>query len=117
MTPILGANVTVMVSDMDASVKFYTGVLGLKLISRYGNHWADIEAPGMSIALHPASHGAKPGRGLAIGLRVRNLREAVDALEKQGVEFHLIADDKVQLASFADPDGNELYLAELDGQL
>ena len=65
-----GGNVTVMVSD------------------------ATVEAPGLSIGLHPASkHGHNPGNSenLSIGLRVGNL-------------------DKI--AFFTDQDKNPLYLCE-----
>jgi len=48
-------NVTVIVSNMDASVRFYTEVLGLKLQYRFGDHWASVEAgKGLTIGLHPA---------------------------------------------------------------
>ena len=33
-------NVTVYVANMDASVHFYTEVLGLKLVYRFGDNWA-----------------------------------------------------------------------------
>jgi catechol 2,3-dioxygenase-like lactoylglutathione lyase family enzyme len=36
-------NVTVMVSNMDAAVGFYTEGLGLKLAYRCGDHWASVE--------------------------------------------------------------------------
>ena len=45
--------VTVMVSNLDTAVSFYTEQLGLKLIKRYGEHYAEIETPGFSIGLHP----------------------------------------------------------------
>jgi catechol 2,3-dioxygenase-like lactoylglutathione lyase family enzyme len=41
------ANVTVMVSDLNRAIKFYTETLGLKLVSQYQTHWAEIQAPGL----------------------------------------------------------------------
>ncbi|MCU1262991.1 MAG: hypothetical protein JWO80_5876 [Bryobacterales bacterium] len=35
---ISGGNATVFVSNMDRAVEFYTGVLGLKLTNRFGDH-------------------------------------------------------------------------------
>ncbi len=54
---ISGGNATVFVSNMDASVRFYTEVLGLKLTNRrFGNSWATVDAgKGLTIGLHPAS--------------------------------------------------------------
>lgn len=46
-------NVTVMVSDFDKSIKFYIDTLGLILKNRWGNEFAYIEAPGLTIGLHP----------------------------------------------------------------
>ena len=59
---IVGGNATVMVSNMDRAVEFYTRTLGLKLSSRFGDEWAEVEAgPGLTIGLHPAGNGPKPG--------------------------------------------------------
>ncbi|HEX4134941.1 MAG TPA: VOC family protein [Bryobacteraceae bacterium] len=53
---ISGGNATVFVSNMDAAVRFYTEVLGLKLTNRFGDNWATVEAgKGLTIGLHPAS--------------------------------------------------------------
>ncbi len=97
---------------MDNSIKFYTETLGLKLTSRYGDHWADIEGPGISIWLHPANKDIKTGNNLSIGFKVNNLERSVASLEKKGVQFKLNDDDKVRLAYFTDPDNNALYLAQ-----
>ena len=50
---IQSSNITVMVTNMDAAVRFYTETLGMTLKSRYGNNWADVEGPGIAIGLHP----------------------------------------------------------------
>lgn len=48
-------NVTVIVNDIGRAVKFYAEVLGLRVKARYGDQFAQVEAPGTIIALHPAS--------------------------------------------------------------
>jgi catechol 2,3-dioxygenase-like lactoylglutathione lyase family enzyme len=112
MSHIQSANVTVMVSNLDNSVKFYTDVLGFALKNRYGAHWADIEGPGIAIGLHPTQKAITPGTNLQIGLRVADLDAAVADLTAKGVVFQKQDDQKVRLASFHDPDGNVLYFAQ-----
>lgn len=110
------ANVTVIVSSMERAVQFYTDALGLKLKARYGDEFAQVEAPGTIIALHPASkNGPQPGKSesLSIGFAVDNLDAAMSELKKNGITFSRVADDaQVKLAFFADPDGNPLYLSQ-----
>jgi len=112
---IKDANVTVMVSDMEKAVQFYTNTLGLKLKSRYGNEFAQVAAPGATIALHPSSHGGpRPSNSenLSIGFAVDDLEKAMVELKSKGVEFSRVSDDaQVRLAFFTDPDGNPLYLS------
>ena len=112
MSQILASNITIMVSDMGTSIKFYTEVLGFKLKNRYGDHWADIEAPGLSIGIHPAHPYVRYGDSMSLGLKVVNLAEAMNQLKSKGVEFIERDDTQVQLASFTDPSGNALYLVE-----
>jgi catechol 2,3-dioxygenase-like lactoylglutathione lyase family enzyme len=108
------ANVTVMISDMDRSIKFYVETLGLKLTARYGNHFAQIDAMGTTIALHPSSkNGSQPGKSesLSIGLGVVNLENTMTLLKEKGVTFsgEVLQDGPVKLAFFTDPDRNPLY--------
>jgi catechol 2,3-dioxygenase-like lactoylglutathione lyase family enzyme len=116
------ANVTLMVRDMERTVRFYTATLGLRLRARYGDHFAQVEAPGTIIALHPASDssgggGAKEqGAGsdrMSIGFAVSDLQATMDDLKGKGVVFTRVTDDKqVRLAFFTDPDGTPLYLSQ-----
>jgi catechol 2,3-dioxygenase-like lactoylglutathione lyase family enzyme len=110
------ANVTVMVSNMDRAVNFYVETLGLKLKSRYGDYFAQVEAPGTTIALHPSSkNGPQPGKSesLSIGLGVDNLESAMATLRDKGVTFSgEVEDGPVKLAFFTDPDRNPLYLSQ-----
>ena len=59
-----------MVADMDRAVAFYQGSLGLELLNRYGDHYAEIQAPDLLIGLHPASEKTVVGNNMSIGLGV-----------------------------------------------
>jgi len=113
---IKGGNVTVMVSDMKRAVEFYTKTLGLELKAHYGDHYAEVKAQGLTIALHPVSaKGPKAGNSesLSIGLGVDSLEKTMAELKAKGVKFSDVTDDtQVKLAFFGDPDGNPLYLAQ-----
>jgi predicted enzyme related to lactoylglutathione lyase len=113
---IKSANLTVMVSDMQRAVAFYSETLGFERGPQYGDEWAEIRANGVTIGLHPG--GKRPvaphHRHLSIGLRVDDLDAAVKRLEADGVQFTQAPIDRgSRLAYFTDPDGNPLYLIEL----
>lgn len=112
MAQILGCNVTVMVTHLDTAVKFYTDLLGLTLKNRYGDHWADIEGPGINIGLHPTNKKINRGDNLQIALRVLDLDKAISEFELKGIRFKIMDDDKVRIAFFSDPDNNTLYLVQ-----
>jgi catechol 2,3-dioxygenase-like lactoylglutathione lyase family enzyme len=112
-------NVTIYVANMDRAVRFYTEVLGLKLAYRFGDHWASVElGKGLTIGLHPSSAESPKGPGgMAIGLELTgSLEDAMHRLEAKGVRFTDASSEAKagKFAHFHDPDGNSLYLAELD---
>lgn len=115
---IQGGNATIYVSDMQRALDFYTGPLGLRLVFRAGDHWAQLDAGGMAIGLHPASpDNPAPGTpgGITIGLSVDvPIADAVATLAAHGVDVRgpVSGGGGTALAFFADPDGNPLYLAE-----
>lgn len=115
---ISGGNATVFISDMGASIRFYTEVLGLRLSSQYGNDWATVEAGPFTIGLHPKSekHAAPGTRGaIMIGLIIGEpIEQAVSRLKSLGVTTlaEIERGDGGNFAHFSDPDGNELYLWE-----
>ncbi|MFZ0895367.1 MAG: VOC family protein [Candidatus Nitrosopolaris sp.] len=112
------ANVTVIVSDLNRAIKFYTETLGLKLVNQIQTQWAEIQGPGLTIGLHPAgTHGPKPGNSesLAIGFTVDNLDNDIITFTNKGIVFsaNITEDGPVRLAFFTDPDKNPLYLCEV----
>lgn len=116
---ITGGNATVFVSNMDAAVRFYTEVLGLKLTNRFGDHWATVDAgKGLTIGLHPASpkYPAPGTKGsVLIGLEIDEpIDKALERLSAKGVRI-VAPIERTEAGSFAhltDPDGNEFYLWE-----
>lgn len=118
---ISGGNATVFVSDMDAAVAFYTDTLGMKLTSRFGDHWATVAAgPGLTIGLHPASEKyPAPGTKGAIVLGLETdepIETVVTGLREKGVRFagSITTGDGGKFAHLEDPDGNGIYLWQLE---
>src|SRR5580658_11171594 len=118
---ITGGNATIFISNMDAAVQFYTGVLGLKLTNRFGDYWATVEAgKGLTIGLHPASpkYPAPGSKGaMTIGLEIDGpIENEVRRLAEKGLHplRPIERGDGGNFANFGDPDGNEFYLWEVE---
>ena len=114
----LDSNVTIMVGDLNRSVSFYVDTLGLKLKARYGDGFAEVQAPGLTIGLHPRRPGEPPvsgERGMSIGLAVEDLAAQTALLEGKGVTVSRRADAAADFAEFQDPDGTPLYIIQLKG--
>jgi len=112
------AKVTLMVKDVERSVKFYRDDLGLRQTVRYGNEWVELQAPGTVIALHSNREpkASRPPKTMSIGFQVKNFDATVAKLEKKGVTFKIVEEEFLRRADFADPDGHRLYLMELRQQ-
>jgi catechol 2,3-dioxygenase-like lactoylglutathione lyase family enzyme len=115
------ANITLMVSDFNRSVNFYTEVLGLTLHVRYGDEWAEVVGPGIKIGLHHSdgrenSPQLQRAKSTSIGLEVENLESAIATLASRGIEFGPIRDDDgaIREANFTDPDGLTLYIFQMN---
>jgi predicted enzyme related to lactoylglutathione lyase len=117
---ITGGNATVFVSNMDAAVRFYTEVMGLKLTNRFGDHWATVEAgKSLTIGLHPASpqHPAPGTNGATmLGFEIdESIERAVARLTEKGVRMMpIVRTEAGSFASLVDQDGNDIYLWEVN---
>ena len=119
---IIGGNATVFVSDMDASLHFYTTVLGGELSFRGGADWAEILFGQLTIGLHGSpgpENPCQPGvaGAICVGLSCDGSLEDLEAgMAEHGVSFEgPISDpenEPVRIARLKDPDGNELYICE-----
>ena len=113
---IQSANVTLMVKDFPAAVAFYSDVLGFSVRMRAGDQWCELEAPGLSLALHPAmGQDVQPGGAATMGFQVADIRASMEELKSKGARLtsDVIDTGHLLLANFVDPDGNALYLAQL----
>jgi catechol 2,3-dioxygenase-like lactoylglutathione lyase family enzyme len=102
--------------DMDAAVAFFRDVVGLPMIGRKGNEWAEFDAGPIRFALHGGDDQA-PASGTVV-LRVDDLEEARWALEQRGAVFDAYVGEvegMARFASFRDPDGNPIQLIEYRG--
>ncbi len=120
---ISGGNATIIVADMDRSIRFYTEILGLKLTNRFGNSWATVDAGAtLTIGIHPASaqYPAPGTKGsIILGLDVDvPIEKAVSRLAQHGVPMKgsIVRSEPGNFVHLQDPDGNEIYLWEKAGQ-
>ena len=104
--------INVMISNMDEAIHFYCKTLGMELANRYGDHYAEIQAPGLLIGLHPTSDKVVRGNNISIGLGVTDFDMTIKELRSKGVNCRPEEDGYIRLAYFTDPDENQLFLAE-----
>jgi predicted enzyme related to lactoylglutathione lyase len=116
---ISGGNATIIVANMDNSIRFYTEVLGLKLTNRFGNDWATVSAgEGLTIGIHPASpRYPQPGTkgSILLGLDIDvPIEKALSRLAGRGVEVKgsIVRSEPGNFTHLEDPDGNDIYLWE-----
>ena len=113
MKGLISCTVTVMVSNLDKAIKFYVETLGLELKNRYGENYAEIQCPGLTIGLHPVEDEVNWGNNLSIGFGVNNFDDLTKSLMNKDVKLEIKQDGWIRLAHFKDLDNNHLYLAEL----
>ena len=128
MNELLGMHhVALICSNYEASKKFYTSVLGLKVVSETyradrQSYKLDLELPG-GVQIELFSFPESPQRlsypeacGLRhLALKVSDIERAVDRLQQQGVEVEPVRTDEStgkKFSFFADPDGLPIELYE-----
>jgi catechol 2,3-dioxygenase-like lactoylglutathione lyase family enzyme len=116
--PVLGIDhVYYWTRDMDRAVAFYGDVLGLPLIHRSGDEWAEFRAGAVRFAIHGTDEAQVPPGGTVV-FRVEDLDAARWSLQQRGVGFD---GHEAEVAGFArfttfhDPDGNPVQLIEYLG--
>lgn len=104
------------VSDVGRAVRFYTDVLGFKLSSR--DFVARFDVDGVLFEIVPTSENDKVAGGgnARLCLKVDDIQTTLQELQQKGV---VTSQPKKEtggvLASFQDPDGNEICLWQYSG--
>jgi len=107
---IRDSNVTINVKDMDRSISFYQSI-GFNVKNRWGNFYAQLTAPGITIGLHPGSNGNLTGSSgnLSIGFTTDDIEGTKLSLEKISIPVTERKEEGGQFLHFTDPDGTALY--------
>lgn len=104
------------ISNLQASIKWYTEVLGFDLLFKVDEiGWAEVQTsiPGVTIGLSQVEVVKLGGPTPTFG--VSDVDNARAKLESCGVSFDgetMTVPDMVKLATFFDPDGNSLMFAQ-----
>lgn len=108
--------ISVKVSNVDSALKFYSELLGFRVLSKYGSGFGEVQGPGLTIGvlLSPPRESSNAGtQNLSIGLEVDDIDLAVTELKSKGVVLlgNVIEDSRARFANFY-ADGNFLHLSQ-----
>jgi catechol 2,3-dioxygenase-like lactoylglutathione lyase family enzyme len=106
--------VSVPVTDLERSTRFYESTLGLRRVPGSGT-WPEFETGNVSLYLidpRNLGQGFTAPHSAHIALRVGDVHAARATLEAEGVEFEgdVLDTGVCHMAFFHDPDGNALML-------
>ena len=107
---IKGSTITVNVKNLDKSISFYES-LGLTMKQRWGEHYAELSAPGLLIGLHPSNGKSSSGGSgnTSIGFTTDQFDETKVTLNGLSIKFTERNEEGGQFIHFNDPDGTALY--------
>ncbi len=116
----------VSVSDIDQAVKFYTDVIGLKLLNKSEHYpWAELGSPdGEGAVLGLAGHdpstadgtSVPPGSNAVVTMSVDDLNKEMEAFKQKGVKLlgeMMEVPGHVKMQMFEDLDGNRFQIVEM----
>ena len=105
---IKDSNVTIMVKDMDKSVSFYQSI-GFAVKNRWGDYYAQLTAPGITIGIHPTIEIYTSSGNTSIGFTTDNFEETRSLLSNLSIYAVAREEEGGQFLHFHDPDGTLLY--------
>jgi catechol 2,3-dioxygenase-like lactoylglutathione lyase family enzyme len=105
---IKDSNVTIMVKDMDKSVAFYQSI-GFNIKQRWGNHYAQLTAPGITLGIHPTNDNIANSGNVSIGFTTDDFEETKVQLSSLTIQTQLREEEGGKFIHFSDPDGTALY--------
>lgn len=104
-------------ADMDAAVDFYRDVIGLPLLRRDGDSWAEFDAGRVRFAVHGRAPDQPVPAGGTVVFEVADLDATRRELEGRGARFEEAGEVEgyARFASLRDPDDNLLQIIEYRG--
>ncbi len=97
------------ICNMNRSVAFYEGVLGLEMSQRAGNDWAQFTVGNTEIGLFGELATPPHQGGATVSFRVADVRAFEQLLTDNSVQKDVVEDMGGALSlEFYDPDGNKL---------
>jgi|ERR1700722_5849863 len=111
MLKITETNVTILVKDLNKSIKFYESI-GLSLKQRWDSHYAMMETTGITIGLHPSDGKAKASEKISIGFMVDAIKDAKTILDKHKIQYKENDGKSGIYLHFTDLDDTTLYFTQ-----
>ncbi|MNH99464.1 VOC family protein [Paenibacillus graminis] len=112
--------ITLRVRDLETSLNFYHGILGLPIERRFESRGKQIVM--LDTGTHPKLEliqgndpALKPECGVSVGFEVKSLDEAMEYLKSQGIPVArgpITPNPHLRFFYILDPDGFEVQLAE-----
>jgi catechol 2,3-dioxygenase-like lactoylglutathione lyase family enzyme len=104
------SNVTINVKKLNDSISFYESI-GFTVKNRWGEHYAQMTAPGITIGLHPTDEANLKGNSgnVSIGFTTDNFEATEALLKEQNISVVERKEDGGQFLHFNDSDGTSLY--------
>lgn len=94
---------------MASSISFYQSI-GFELKQQWGEHYAQITAPGIEIGLHPSEQASAENRkGMSIGFTTSDFEATGAELSRLGISVTERKEEGGDFLHFNDPDGTSLY--------
>jgi catechol 2,3-dioxygenase-like lactoylglutathione lyase family enzyme len=104
---IRGGEVPIRAADLAAGVRFYVEELGMKLVEERSGAAVIDAGDGLRVVLSPAA-----ARASVIFYTKLAIEEAVAIFENRGIAFEVKDEGGEIRATFHDPEGNALTLAQ-----
>ena len=111
MLTIIETNVTILVKNLDESIRFYESI-GLILNYRRENLYAKMKTEGITLGLRPSDEKEFNSGTVSIGFMVDSITEAESLLGANSIPYKLTQEKQGSYLYFNDPDGTILYYFE-----
>ena len=111
MLTITETNVTVLVKNLDESIRFYESI-GLILNYRRENLYTKMKTEGITLGLRPSEEKEFNSGNVSIGFMVDSITEAKIFLEMNNIPYKFTKEKQGNYLYFNDPDGTILYYFE-----